>query len=84
MTASGRMNTTKSVTKKHRCTEMIYDTISIECNVMSPVGYLGIFIADELQNEDVLMCGNATIPKCCHAGPDADKTYGLLLSGDPM
>jgi len=58
----------------------LFETITISCNVMKPLAYLQICIAD-----NVLSPGNdATIPKCCHSENVPPETptvcYNLEIS----
>lgn len=54
----------------------IFDTITIQCNIMSPMAHLEICIADDLSNNILLTKDDADIPKCCH--PDIPPDYGTV------
>lgn len=43
---------------------VLFDTVTIQCNIMSPYAFLEICVVDD----DVLSASdNATVPKCCHS-----------------
>jgi hypothetical protein len=46
--------------------EGVYDTITIQCNVMSPYAYLEICVADDIEHGLLSGDDNAEVPKCCH------------------
>jgi hypothetical protein len=45
----------------------IFETITISCNIMTPVAFLEICVADDISNEILSIGDDATIPKCCHS-----------------
>lgn len=44
-----------------------YDTITITCNLLTPIGYLEICVADDVSNGILSAQDSANIPKCCHS-----------------
>jgi len=44
-----------------------YDTITITCNILSPLAYLEICVIDELSNGILSVEDNGILPKCCHS-----------------
>jgi len=61
------MFTNKCHTAPHALGRDTYDEITITCNVMSPIAYLHICVADDQRNDIVVAGDDATIPKCCHS-----------------
>jgi len=53
-----------------------YDTIKIQCNVMSPKADLKICLVDNISNGFLRSEDEAVIPKCCHADDSGD--VGLI------
>jgi hypothetical protein len=51
-----------------------YDTIVIQCNVMSPEVYLQICVADDISKEFLGLENDGTVPKCCHSTTPAETT----------
>jgi len=47
-----------------------FDTITITCNLLSPIAYLRICIVDDLSNGNLSSQDDATVPKCCHSSPE--------------
>jgi hypothetical protein len=45
----------------------IFDTITISCNIMTPIAFLEICVADDISNEILSIGDDATLPKCCHS-----------------
>lgn len=46
----------------------VYDTISLSCNIVSPIAFLKICIADDKSKGFLdIEEDNASIPKCCHS-----------------
>jgi len=52
------------------------DTITIQCNVLTPYAFLQICVADDASNGILSATGldNATIPKCCQSEEETDDT----------
>ena len=45
----------------------VYDTITIQCNIMTPIAFLQICVADKITKNFLQLEDNGTIPKCCHS-----------------
>jgi hypothetical protein len=58
----------------------IYDTITIQCNVMDPTAYLEICVADDISKEFLNLEDDGTVPKCCHStAPEETPTVCYTL-----
>jgi hypothetical protein len=47
--------------------DTIYDTITIQCNVMSPKAFLQICVTDDNSKEFLTLEDDGTVPQCCHS-----------------
>jgi hypothetical protein len=46
--------------------EGVYDTITIQCNLMNPRAYLEICVADDIAHKVLSKGDDAEVRKCCH------------------
>lgn len=63
----------------------VFDTITIQCNVMSPRAHLTICVADDLIKNVLTADDDAEIPKCCHPNLPPDQgtvCYALEINCD--
>jgi len=49
-----------------------FDTVTIQCNVLTPYAFLQICVADDASNGILSGLDNATIPKCCQSEEEND------------
>jgi hypothetical protein len=63
----------------------VYDTITIQCNIMTPIAFLQICVADNITKEFLQLEDNGTIPKCCHSEqPEIPAVcYDLQINCEP-
>jgi len=60
----------------------VFDTITIQCNILSPYAYLEVCVVDAAQHEVLSATEDtAIIPQCCHAKDNDDSA--TLLRGEP-
>jgi len=63
-----------------------YDTITIQCNVITPMAHLQICVADDITNDFLQFPeDDATIPQCCHSTTPEDTPvvcYTLEINCD--
>jgi hypothetical protein len=63
----------------------VYDTITIQCNIMTPIAFLQICVADNITKNFLRLEDNGTIPKCCHSEqPEIPAVcYDLQINCEP-